>query len=51
MSPGLLMYPDAAHHEITRRLRAADDDRRGRLARRQSRSSRRAGARAETMRR
>jgi hypothetical protein len=27
------MYPEAARHEITRRLRAADDERRRRLAR------------------
>jgi hypothetical protein len=38
-----LMYPEAARHEITRRLRAADDERRGRMARHSLRS-RRAGA-------
>jgi hypothetical protein len=33
MSTVYPMYPEAARHEITRRLRAADDDRRRRLAR------------------
>ena len=47
MSTIHLMYPDAAHHEITRRLRAADDERRRRLARHSLRSTRRSAA--ETM--
>jgi hypothetical protein len=42
-----LMYPDAVHHEITRRLRAADDARLRRLARHSFRSTRRSAA--ETM--
>lgn len=38
------IYPEAARHEITRRLRAADDVRRSRLARRSFRRTRHADA-------
>jgi hypothetical protein len=41
------MYPEAVRHEINRRLRAADDERRRRLVRHSFRSYFRAGA--ETM--
>jgi hypothetical protein len=46
MSTIHLMYPDAVHHEITRRLRAADDERLRRLARHSVRSTRRSAVRA-----
>ena len=46
MSTIHLMYPDAARHEITRRLRAADDERLRRLARHSVRSTRRSAVRA-----
>jgi hypothetical protein len=39
-----IYYPEAAHHEIARRLRAADDERRRRLFRGSFRSHRRGGA-------
>ena len=44
-----LMYPEVARHEIDRRLRAADQQRRRRLARHQLRLARHSNA--ETMRR
>jgi hypothetical protein len=43
------IYHEAAHHEINRRLRAADDERRRRLTGHSLRSTLRAGA--ETARR